>query len=130
MASIFTKIINGELPCYKVFENERFLAILDINPNTRGHTLCIPKKKEDKLFDMSEEDYLDLMRFSYRVAQGIERAIQCKRVAMAVIGLEVAHVHVHLIPINAMHEVTFQTKVKLNKEELEKTAQEISSNII
>lgn len=126
MASIFTRIIRGELPSYKIYEDDRFLAILDINPNTRGHTLCIPKQEQDKLFSLSKTDYLDLMEFAYYIAQGIEKAIDCNRVAMAVIGLEVPHVHVHLIPINNMRDVTFKSKVQLSKEELEETAKTIS----
>lgn len=129
MASIFTRIIRGELPSYKIYEDDRFLAILDINPNTRGHTLCIPKQEQDKLFSLSETDYLDLMKFAYYVAQGIEKAIDCNRVAMAVIGLEVPHVHVHLIPVNNMRDVTFKSKIQLSKRDLEETAKAISQHL-
>ena len=124
MASVFTKIICGELPSYKIYENDRFLAILDIHPNTRGHTLCIPK-----LFSLSETDYLDLMQFAYYIAQGIKKAVDCNRVAMAVIGLEVPHVHVHLIPANNMRDVTFKSKVRLSKKDLEETAKAISQHL-
>ena len=122
-------IICGKLPSYKIYENDRFLAILDINPNTRGHTLCIPKQEQDKLFSLSKTDYLDLMQFAYYVAQGIEKAIDCNRVAMAVIGLEVPHVHVHLIPINNMCDVTFKSKVRLSEKDLEETAKAISQHL-
>ena len=129
MASVFTKIICGELPSYKIYENDRFLAILDIHPNTRGHTLCIPKQEQDKLFSLSETDYLDLMQFAYYIAQGIKKAVDCNRVAMAVIGLEVPHVHVHLIPTNNMRDVTFKSKVRLSKKDLEETAKAISQHL-
>ena len=99
MATIFTKIINGKIPCYKVAETEDFLAFLDINPNSKGHTLCIPKKEVNKIFDLDEETYTQLMAFSRRVAIAIEKVITCERVGMSVIGLEVPHVHVHLIPL-------------------------------
>lgn len=117
MPTIFTKIINGELPAYKVAENEEFLAFLDINPNAKGHTLCIPKKETNKIFDLDEQTYLRLMKFSKQVAHALEKEVSCKRVGMAVVGLEVPHVHVHLIPLNDMKEMTFQHKVKLSSEE-------------
>ena len=101
MASVFTQIVKGEIPSYKIAEDEKFYAFLDINPNTQGHTLVVPKKEENKLFDLSEKEYSDLMAFSYRVAKAIEKTIDCERVGMSVIGLEVPHVHVHLIPIQA-----------------------------
>lgn len=129
MASIFTKIINGEIPCYKVAETEDFLAFLDINPNAKGHTLCIPKKEIDKIFDLDEETYLGLMAFSRKVAKALEKSVPCKRVGIAVVGLEVPHVHVHLIPLNSMSEMTFQYKVKLNKEEFLELAQTIAKNL-
>lgn len=117
MPTIFTKIINGELPAYKVAENEEFLAFLDINPNAKGHTLCIPKEETNKLFDLDESTYLRLMKFSKQVAHVLEKEVPCKRVGMAVVGLEVPHVHVHLIPLNDMKEMTFQHKMKLSSEE-------------
>lgn len=119
MSSIFTKIVKGEIPCYKIAEDEQFFAFLDINPNAIGHTLCIPKQEIDKLFDMEEELYLGLMRFSKKVAAALEKAVPCERVGMAVIGLEVPHAHVHLIPINEMNEMRFQNKVSLSKAEFE-----------
>ncbi|WP_299049690.1 HIT domain-containing protein [uncultured Polaribacter sp.] len=125
--SIFTKIINGEIPSYKVAENDDFFAFLDINPNTKGHTLVVPKKEENKIFDLSKEDYLSLMNFSYKVAKAIEKAVPCKRVGMSVIGLEVPHVHVHLIPLQGMVDAQFVNKVKLPEEEFIAIAKRIAS---
>ena len=125
MSSIFTKIIDGEIPAYKIAENDKFLAFLDVNPNAKGHTLCIPKKEINKIFDMNEDLYLELMQFSRKIAIALEKAIACKRVGMAVIGLEVPHAHVHLIPLNQMDEMRFSTKVKLEKEEFEKIVESI-----
>jgi len=129
MPSIFTKIINGEIPCYKIAEDENFFAFLDINPNAKGHTLCVPKKEVDKILDLDEETYLRLMAFSRKIGKAIEATVQCKRVGMTVIGLEVPHVHVHLIPLNNMSNATFQSKVSLTKEEFEKVAEDIRSKI-
>ena len=129
MPTIFTKIINGEIPCFKVFEDENFLAFLDINPNAKGHTLCIPKKEVNKILDLDEETYLGLMSFSRKVGKASERTVDCKRVGMSVIGLEVPHVHVHLIPLNEMKDATFQHKVKLSNEELADLASEIGSKV-
>jgi len=129
MKTIFSKIISGELPSYKVAEDDRYLAFLDVNPNAKGHTLCIPKKEINKIFDMEEEHYLGLMQFSKKVAKALEQTIECKRVGMAVIGLEVPHVHVHLIPLNEMDEMRFTNKVKLEKEEFEELAKAIRSNL-
>ena len=129
MSSIFTKIINGEIPAYKVAEDDNFLAFLDVNPNAKGHTLCIPKKEINKIFDMEEEHYLELMRFSRKVAKALEKTVPCKRVGIAVVGLEVPHVHVHLIPLNEMDEMRFINKVKMEKEEFEALAKAINSNL-
>ncbi|NHM05905.1 HIT family protein [Flavobacterium sp. CYK-4] len=129
MASIFTKIVQGEIPCYKVAEDEHYLAFLDVNPNAKGHTLCIPKQEVDKLFDMENEAYLGLMQFAKKVAAGLEKTVPCKRIGMAVIGLEVPHAHVHLIPLNEMDEMRFQNKVKLTPEEFETLAKNIQSNL-
>lgn len=129
MSSIFTKIVNGEIPAYKVAEDDDYLAFLDVNPNAKGHTLCIPKQEINKLFEMEEEHYLGLMKFSRKVAKAIEKTVPCKRVGVAVIGLEVPHVHVHLIPLNEMDEMRFQSKVKLEKEEFEQLAKAISANL-
>ncbi len=98
MASIFSKIIDGEIPCYKVAEDQNHIAFLDINPNAKGHTLCVPKKEVNKLFDLDAQAYSELMDFSRRVALGLRKAVPCQRIGMTVIGLEVPHVHVHLIP--------------------------------
>ncbi|MDX1773239.1 HIT family protein [Oceanihabitans sediminis] len=127
MASIFTKIIQGELPCYKVAETDDFLAFLDVNPNAKGHTLCIPKKEVDKIFDLDEETYNGLMQFSRKVAIAMEKAIDCKRVGLTVIGLEVPHVHVHLIPLHSMEDARFIEKVKLSPEEFQEIAKAIQS---
>lgn len=129
MSSIFTKIINGEIPCYKIAEDNDFFAFLDINPNAKGHTLCVPKKEADKIMDLDERTYIGLMAFSRKVGRAIESAIDCKRVGLSVIGLEVPHVHVHLIPLNAMREATFQHKVSMEPEEFEAIAEKIRSKI-
>lgn len=129
MASIFTKIIEGEIPCYKVAEDDNFIAFLDINPNAKGHTLCVPKEEIDKIFDMGEHPYLQLMQFSRKVARALEKVVPCKRVGMAVVGLEVPHVHVHLIPLNEMEDMDFSKKAKLTSEEFEALAQAISRHL-
>ena len=127
MSSIFTKIINGEIPCYKIAENDDFFAFLDINPNAKGHTLVVPKKEVNKLFDLDNKTYLGLMDFSKKVALAIEKSVSCNRVGMTVIGLEVPHVHVHLIPLNSMNDIDFKHKVNLNEEEFKAIANKISS---
>lgn len=129
MSSIFTRIVNGEIPAYKVAEDDNYLAFLDVNPNTKGHTLCIPKQETDKLFDMEEEHYMGLMAFSRKVAKALEKTVPCKRIGVAVMGLEVPHVHVHLIPINDMDDMRFIKKVKPEKEEFEQLAKEINANL-
>jgi histidine triad (HIT) family protein len=129
MSTIFSKIIEGEIPCYKIAETEQFLAFLDVNPNAKGHTLCIPKQEINKLFEIEDDLYLGLMQFSKKVALALEKTIPCKRVGMAVIGLEVPHAHVHLIPLNEMDEMRFQNKVSLTKEEFEAIAKEIIQNL-
>ena len=128
MKSIFSKLISGELPCYKIAESNEFLAFLDINPNTLGHTLCIPKKTEDKVFDLSEQEYLRLMNFSRKVALAIRKSVKCKRVGISVIGLEVPHVHVHLIPLNEMDDITFQKKTKVDSKIMTQLSKRIASN--
>ena len=126
--SIFTKIITGEIPSYKVAEDDNFIAFLDINPNAKGHTLVVPKKEENKIFDLSKDDYSALMDFSYRVAKALEKTVACKRIGMSVIGLEVSHVHVHLVPTNVMTDMQFTHKVKLSTDEFIGLAESISSN--
>ena len=129
MPSIFTRIINGEIPSYKIDEDEHCYAFLDINPNAVGHTLCVPKKEVDKLFDLDLEIYMHLMQFSKRIAAALEQAVPCKRVGMAVVGLEVPHAHVHLIPIHQMTDMNFQTKVKIQEEDFISLANKIRSKI-
>ncbi|SEN42897.1 histidine triad (HIT) family protein [Flavobacterium sp. CF108] len=129
MASIFTKIVNGEIPAYKIAEDDNFLAFLDVNPNAKGHTLCIPKQEIDKIFDMDDELYLGLMKFSKKVAAALEKTVPCKRIGIAVVGLEVPHAHVHLIPLNHMDEMRFQNKVSLSKDEFEALAKNIQANL-
>ncbi|MEN3323358.1 HIT family protein [Mariniflexile soesokkakense] len=129
MASIFTKIVNGEIPCYKIAETDDFLAFLDVNPNAKGHTLCIPKKEVDKIFDLDEASYTGLMQFSRRVAKAIEKAIPCKRVGVTVIGLEVPHAHVHLIPLHTMEDARFIQKTKLSPEEFQEVANSIKAQL-
>ena len=129
MPSIFTKIINGEIPCYKIAEDENYFAFLDINPNSKGHTLCVPKKEVDRIFDLDEATYMGLMAFSRKIGKAIEAAIPCNRVGITVIGLEVPHVHVHLIPLNSMANATFQQKESLTADEFEEIASAIRSKI-
>ena len=129
MSSIFTKIINGEIPCYKIAEDENFLAFLDVNPNAKGHTLCIPKQEIDKIFEMEDDLYIGLMQFSKKIAVALEKTVPCKRIGMAVVGLEVPHAHVHLIPLNEMDEMRFQNKVSLSKNEFEALAESIKTNL-
>ncbi len=127
--SIFTKIIVGEIPCYKIAENDNFFAFLDINPNAKGHTLVVPKKEVNKLFDLDKETYQDLMAFSRTIAIALEKAIPCKRIGMSVIGLEVPHVHVHLIPLNAMQDIQFANKASFSKQEMEVIARSIIAEL-
>ncbi|AVR45041.1 HIT family protein [Christiangramia fulva] len=129
MSTIFTKIVRGEIPSYKVAEDSQFLAFLDVNPNAKGHVLCIPKKEIDKIWDLEEERYRALMRFVRCVATALEKTVPCKRVGMAVVGLEVPHVHVHLIPLNSMKDMDFSHKVKMEKEEFEQLASDIQSKM-
>lgn len=129
MATIFSKIISGELPSYKIAETEDFLAFLDVNPNAKGHTLCIPKQEVNKIFDLDPKTYQNLMEFSRKVAVALEKTVSCKRVGMAVIGLEVPHVHVHLIPLNTMKDMDFSNKLDFTKEEFGKIAEDIKANL-
>src|SRR5690606_33713299 len=129
MASIFTKIVNGEIPCYKIAETDDFLAFLDVNPNSKGHTLCIPKQEVDKIFDLDEATYNGLMAFSRTVALALKKAIPCKRIGMSVIGLEVPHVHVHLIPLHSMEDARFIQKTKMTEAEFKQTAEAIKAHL-
>jgi histidine triad (HIT) family protein len=129
MSSIFTKIINGEIPSYKIAEDENYCAFLDINPNTKGHTLVIPKKEVDKFFDLDSETYVGLMQFAQRIAKALKKTVSCNRIGMTVVGLEVPHAHVHLIPINNVSDINFTSKkIKMEHEEFVILAQEIATN--
>ena len=127
MASVFSKIISKEIPCYKIAENQDFIAFLDINPNSLGHTLCVPKIEVDNFLDLEKKSYDKLMSFSRNVALAIKQVVPCKRIGMSLIGLEVPHVHVHLIPLNGMEDARFMNKAKLEKEEFETIAARIAS---
>ncbi|OBX21331.1 MULTISPECIES: HIT family protein [Bizionia] len=127
MATLFTKIINGDVPCYKIAETDDYFAFLDINPNAKGHTLCIPKQEVNKLFDLDEVTYHGLLEFSRQIALAIEKAVPCKRVGLTVIGLEVPHAHVHLIPLNTMEDARFISKEKLTEQDFENVAKAIRS---
>lgn len=129
MASIFTKIINREIPGHIVHEDDRHIAILDINPNTKGHTLCIPKEEVDRIFDLSEEAYLDLMAFSRKVAIALEKAVPCQRIGVSVIGLEVPHVHVHLLPLQSMEDARFINKASLTSDDFKQLIQDIKAHL-
>ncbi len=123
MASIFSKIVAGDIPCYKIAENDRYLAFLDISPLKKGHTLVIPKKEVDDLFDLDKDTYAGLMDFAREVAEGLKKAVHCKRIGLCVIGLEVPHAHIHLIPINSENDMNFRNeKLVLSKEEFEALA--------
>ena len=130
MASIFTKIINGEIPSYKVAEDENNFAFLDIFPTSKGHTLVIPKNEVDNLFDLPEDEYLDLQKFARKVAKAIDKTIPCNRVGVTVIGLDVPHAHIHLIPINKLSDISFEKeKLKFTPEEFQQIAKDISANV-
>ena len=129
MSSIFTKIIRGELPCYKIDETDDCFAFLDINPNTKGHTLCILKKEIDYIFDLNSEDYQKLMNFSRKIAIALKKSVNCKRIALSVIGLEVPHVHVHLIPLESMSDMNFGRSIKLDDNEFKSIVIKIKSNL-
>ncbi len=129
MASIFTKIINGEIPCHKIAETEDFFAFLDVFPCAPGHTLVVPKKEVDYLFDLSDELYVGLMAFAKSLEPAIRKAVPCKRVGVAVIGLEVPHAHVHLIPMNSMNDMNFNSKIKISQEELAEIAERVKAGL-
>lgn len=131
MASIFSKIVNGEIPCYKVAEDENFLAFLDIFPLAVGHVLVIPKVETDYLFDLEDQNYIGLMLFSKRVAIALKKAIPCKKVGVAVLGLEVPHAHLHLVPLNSESDINFsKTKLKLTSEEFAKISAKIADEFV
>lgn len=126
MSSIFTKIVNGEIPAYKIAENDNFLAFLDVMPLVKGHTLVIPKKEIDLIFDLETEEYKNLWSFAQEVAHKISKAIPCVRVGVAVVGLEVPHAHIHLVPLNAIGDLNFQNeRLKLTTEEYQKIQEAI-----
>lgn len=127
MSSIFTDIVEGKIPSYKIAETTTCLAFLDINPNSVGHTLCIPKKEVDLIFDLDSDLYQDLMNFSKKIAKALKKAVPCERIGMSVIGLEVPHAHVHLIPISSMKDVSFVNKIKLESKDFEILAKKINS---
>lgn len=130
MASLFTKIINGEIPCYKVAEDEQFYAFLDINPRQKGHTLVVPKVEVDRYFDLDDDTLSQMTLFSKRVAAAIKEVCPCDRIATAVIGLEVPHAHVHLVPINRMGDINFSTPpVSMTPEEMKLTANQIAERV-
>ena len=130
MESIFSKIIAGEIPCYKVAETSEFLAFLDINPLTEGHILVIPKQEVDYIFDLDSETYVGLMLFAQIVASGLKKAISCQRIGISVVGLEIPHAHIHLIPINSIDDMNFsRPKLSFTKEELEATAEKIKDQL-
>lgn len=126
MPSIFSKIASGEIPCYKIAESDRFLAFLDVFPLAKGHTLVIPKKETDYIFDLSDEEFSGLQLFSKKVAKAVEKAIPCKRIGVAVIGLEVPHAHIHLVPLQNVSDINFsRPKLSFPKEEMEEIAKAI-----
>ena len=131
MASIFTKIISGEISSFKVAENENFLAFLDIFPLAKGHVLVIPKKETDNLFDISSDEYLELWKFAQQVAKAMDKVIDCKRIGVAVIGLEVPHAHIHLVPLNNVSDINFERpKLSFSEEEMDAVAQKIRKALL
>tara|TARA_X000001036_G_C20606672_1_gene777267 strand:+ start:933 stop:1325 length:393 start_codon:yes stop_codon:yes gene_type:complete len=129
LSSIFSKIVKGEIPCFKIDENDKCLAFLDINPNSFGHTLCILKREEDYIFDLDDNEYMLLMNFSKKIARALEKSVTCERIAMSVVGLEVPHVHIHLIPINTMQDLNFSNNLNLEKDSFEEVCNKIKSNL-
>ena len=130
MASIFTKIIEGEIPAYKIAENDEFLAFLDIMPLVEGHVLVIPKKEVDYIFDLEDDLYMRLQLFAKKVATGLKKAIPCKRIGIAVIGLEVPHTHIHLVPLQTMDDINFtRAKLKLSQEKMSEIQEKITSEL-
>jgi histidine triad (HIT) family protein len=131
MASIFTRIINGEIPCYKIAEDDRYFAFLDINPLREGHTLVVPKQETDYIFDLDDATVAGMMVFSKKIAAAIQAAVPCKRIGVAILGLEVPHAHIHLVPMNSMEDVNFRNpKLKFTPEEFKSIAQKISAKVV
>jgi len=129
MSTIFSKILSGEIPCYKIAENEHFLAFLDVSPVSKGHTLVIPKQETDYIFDLNDKDLADLHIFAKRIAIALKQAVPCKKIGMAVVGLEVPHAHIHLIPMNHIGDLSFTSeRLKLSPDEFVSIAKNISSN--
>lgn len=130
MASIFTRIINGEIPCYKVAENDRFIAFLDIRPLKAGHTLVVPKTEVDYIFDLDDRTVADMMVFAKRIAEAIKKVVECNRIGVAVLGLEVPHAHIHLVPLNRENDILFTNpRVPLTDEENKKLAKAIGDKV-
>lgn len=130
MATIFTRIINGEIPCYKVAEDDNYFAFLDINPLKAGHTLVVPKKETDYIFDLSDDELSGMIVFSKKVAAAIKAAYPCNRVGVAVLGLEVPHAHIHLVPMDSMEDINFRNpKLKFSQDEFRQIAANISSRV-
>lgn len=127
MASIFTRIVQGEIPCHKVAETDHYLAFLDVRPQAKGHTLCIPKQETDYIFDLDDEHLAGLMLFAKKVARAVKQVIPCKRIGVAVVGLEVPHAHVHLIPLNSMADFTFKEPLDIPAEEMRELAAKIAA---
>lgn len=131
MSTIFSKIIDGSIPSYKVAEDDNFLAFLDINPLAKGHTLVIPKKETDYIFDIEEKEYEALFSFAKKVAKAIKKVIECQKIGIAVVGLEVAHAHIHLVPINSIYDIDFKKqKLIFSKDELDEIAKTISEAVL
>ena len=131
MATIFTRIINGEIPCYKVAEDDNYFAFLDINPLKAGHTLVVPKKEIDYIFDLDDNQLAGLILFSKKVAMAIKSVIPCNRIGVAILGLEIPHVHIHLVPMDTMEDINFRKpKLKLTSEEFSEIAAKISKKVI
>lgn len=130
MATIFSKIVNGEIPCYKVYEDDEFLAFLDVFPVAKGHVLVIPKKETDYIFDIEDQSYARMWQFAKKISKALRLSVSCERIGISVIGLEVAHAHIHLLPINSLEDMNFsKPKMSFSKQEFEEIADTIASNI-
>ena len=130
MATIFSKIVNGEIPCYKVYEDDEFLAFLDAFPVSKGHVLVIPKKETDYIFDIEDQSYARMWQFAKKISKALKLSVSCERIGISVIGLEVAHAHIHLLPMNSLEDMNFsKPKMSFSKQEFEEIADTIASNI-